>query len=444
MTIFNEHSPVTFQDALPEAVDVVIIGGGVIGIATAWFLTKSGHSVLVCEKGKVAGEQSSRNWGWIRQQGRDDAELPIVMDSIAIWESLSREIDEDIGFTRKGVIYLGETAAEIAKFEQWLEIAKQHELDTRLLTGAEVDRLITDKPGQWRGALYTASDARAEPFKAVPALARGLQKLGCRIRENCAVRVLDSQAGAVCGVVTEHGRVKAQAVVCAAGAWSSMFVRNLGIDLPQLAVKATVARTAAAPEVFAGNAVSHDFAFRRRADGGYTIALGDYSQHFVGADSFRHFLKFLPSLRASWRSMALRFGDGLVSRFTRPVAWDGDTVTAFERTRVLNPEPCARSIERMRTRLSIRLPSLANVPFDETWAGIIDATPDIVPYMDEAPGTRGFFIATGFSGHGFGIGPGAGRVMADKVLGRKPAHDLERFRLSRFSDGSAIKLGPLL
>ena len=142
--------------------------------------------------------------------------------------------------------------------------------------------------------------------------------------------------------------------------------------------------------------------------------------------------------------MALRFGDGLVSRFTRPVAWDGDTVTAFERTRVLNPDPCPRSIERMRTRLSIRLPSLANVPFDETWAGMIDATPDIVPYMDEAPGMRGFFIATGFSGHGFGIGPGAGRVMADKVLGREPEHDLERFRLSRFSDGSPIELGPLL
>jgi glycine/D-amino acid oxidase-like deaminating enzyme len=442
--MINEHSPVTFHDALPESVDVVVIGAGVIGIATAWFLTKGGLSVLVCDKGRVAGEQSSRNWGWIRQQGRDYAELPIVMDSIGLWESLAREIDEDIGFTRKGVIYLGETEAELAEFEAWLDIAKQHGLDTRMLNAAEVDELITDKQGQWRGALYTASDARAEPFKAVPALARAVQKLGCRIRENCAVRLLDCQAGAVSGVVTEHGRVRAQAVVCAGGAWSSMFVRNLGIDLPQLSVRSTVARTAAAPDVFAGNAASHDFAFRRRADGGYTLALGDYSEHFIGADSFRFFFEFLPSVRASWRSTALRFGAGLVRRFTQPVAWDGDAVTPFERTRVLDPEPCPRAVERLRARLARRLPALSNLPFEQIWAGMIDATPDVVPYMDAAPSTRGFFIATGFSGHGFGIGPGAGRVMADIVQGREPAHDLTRFRLSRFSDGSPIELGPLL
>ena len=80
--MLSERSPVTFQDPLPASVDVVVIGGGVIGISTAWFLRKRGSSVLVCEKGRVAGEQSSRNWGWIRQQGRDAAEVPIAMDSV--------------------------------------------------------------------------------------------------------------------------------------------------------------------------------------------------------------------------------------------------------------------------------------------------------------------------------------------------------------------------
>ena len=333
MVTLSASSPVTFQDPLPDAVDVVVIGAGVIGIATAWFLTSNGLSVLVCEKGRVAGEQSSRNWGWIRQQRRDHAELPIVMESIKLWQALAQEVDEDIGFTQQGVIYLAETEAELARYEQWLEVAKQQQLDTRILTRKQVDELITDNPGQWCGALYTPSDARAEPFKAVPALARALQKRGCRIREGCAVRIVDSAAGAVCGVITEHGRVKAQAVVLAAGAWSSAFARNAGVAVPQLTVRSTAARTAPAPDVFAGNALCHDVAFRRRMDGGYTVALGDYAEHLVGPDSFRHLFGFLPSLRRSWHETTLRFGDGIVRRFAEAARWDGDDVTPFETNR---------------------------------------------------------------------------------------------------------------
>ena len=99
MTDFSDNAPLTFRDPLPTSVDVVVIGGGVIGTSTAWFLRQAGSSVLVCDKGRVAGEQSSRNWGWIRQQGRDAAEVPIAMDSVNLWESISREIGEDIGFT---------------------------------------------------------------------------------------------------------------------------------------------------------------------------------------------------------------------------------------------------------------------------------------------------------------------------------------------------------
>ena len=98
----------------------------------------------------------------------------------------------------------------------------------------------------------------------------------------------------------------------------------------------------------------------------------------------------------------------------------------------------------MRERIKIRLPKLADIPFAESWAGMIDVMPDVVPVMDQAPELKGFFIAAGFSGHGFGIGPGAGRVMADLVQGKPPGHDLQRFRLSRFSDGSKIELGPTL
>ena len=144
--IYSDATPVRFSDPLPEATDVVVIGGGVIGISTAWFLAAEGLSVLVCDKGRVAGEQSSRNWGWIRQQARDPAELPIVIDSVNAWESIAAKLDEDIGFTRQGVLYTARTDEELAHHESWLETAMQQQLDTRMLSGAEVDQLIRDKP----------------------------------------------------------------------------------------------------------------------------------------------------------------------------------------------------------------------------------------------------------------------------------------------------------
>ncbi len=440
--IYSDQTPVTFQDPLPDAVDVVVIGGGVIGISTAWFLAKRGVSVLVCDKGRVAGEQSSRNWGWIRQQARDAAELPIVIDSINHWQSLSRELDEDIGFTRQGVLYTAQTEAQLADYERWLDIAAQHQLDTKMLSGAQVDELVRDKPGQWQGGMYTPSDARAEPFKAVPALARGLRKQGGLIREACAVRSIDVQAGTVAGVVTEQGRVRAQSVVCAGGAWSTLFMANLKVNLPQLTVRATVARTAPAAEIYAGNAALGEIAIRRRQDGGYTVASSSTNEHFIGADSFRHFFKFLPALRASARFIRLRFGADLVDRLLPVRGWQADEVTPFEQTRVLNPDPSVNALQAMRQGLARRVPTLADVPFEEAWAGLIDVTPDVVPVMDAVASYPGLFLATGFSGHGFGIGPGAGQVMADLVTGQPPVHDLSRFRLSRFSDGSPMNVGP--
>lgn len=442
--MLNENSPLSFSDPLPDAVDVVVIGAGVIGISIAWFLAKQGVTVAVCEKGRVAGEQSSRNWGWIRKHGRDRAELPIVIESIEHWESIASELDEDIGFARHGVMYLAENAAELAEREQWLAIARDHELDTRMLGATELARIITENSERWVGASYTASDARAEPFLAVPAIARALHKKGVALTENCAVRTLDISAGQVTGVVTEQGLIKCDSVVCAGGAWASLFCRNVGYDFPQLTVRATVARTTEAPDIFQGNAASKGLAFRRRNDGGYTLAASGNFEHFVGRDSFRYLSAFTPSIVRSHKDMTLRFGEGLFDRLRRPPPWSGDDPTPFERMRVLNPAPSPLALREIRIQLKRQLPTLADIPLEEAWAGMIDTTPDIVPIMDRVEGLPGFFIATGFSGHGFGIGPGAGRVMADMVLGNPLGHDLSRFRLSRFSDGGRLELGPAL
>ena len=439
--ILSDRSPVTFGDELPGSADVVVVGAGVIGVSTAWFLARRGVDVLLLEKGRVAGEQSSRNWGWIRKQGRDPDELPIVMESQEIWAGLDAEIGEDVGFARRGIAYLADTEEQLARHAQWLDVAEQHQLDTRVLTGPEVDALVHGPPGRYAGALYTPSDARAEPFVAVPALARAVRRTGGRIVEDCAVRGVEFQGGAVSGVVTERGRVRASVAVCAGGAWSSLFLRHLGLDLPQLTVRATVARTEPGPDIFDGGASAPGLGFRRRADGGYTVAFPGSNEHFVGLDSFRYLPRFARTLAGSARGIRLRFDDDLPGRMT-PQRWTDDRESPFERARVLNPRPSARALLRIREALARRLPALDRLRLVEAWAGMIDVTPDVVPVMDEVESRRGLFVATGFSGHGFGIGPGAGKVMANLVLGESPGHDLSRFRFSRFTDGTPMRPGP--
>ncbi len=168
----SESNPVQFPGPPPASSEVVIIGGGIIGITTALFIARKGVAVTVVEKGRIAGEQSSRNWGWIRKQGRDADELPIVIEAARLWKQLAEECGEDIGLTQCGVTYLARTDREMAAFDEFMKIASTYGLDTKLLDTDDVDTLIPHMARRFAGAMTTPSDLRAEPWVAVPALAR--------------------------------------------------------------------------------------------------------------------------------------------------------------------------------------------------------------------------------------------------------------------------------
>ena len=441
---FRGLPPLRHPGPPPAETDVVVLGGGVIGVMTAWHLAERGVRVVLCEKGRIAAEQSGRNWGWIRQQGRDPAELPIMVEALGLWKSLAQEMGKDLGFRQTGVMYLARSEAEMADFDAWMTHARAQDLDTMMLSAVDVARHIKGQGG-WIGGLLTPSDARAEPWVAVPMLAQGAVARGALIVENCAVRALDIAAGRVAGVITEAGRIACTQVVVAGGAWSRLFLGQHGVRIPQLSFLASVAATGPMPEVFAGNAADDAFAFRRRMDGGYTLAPGAEHDFWPGRDALASFRSYLPVLKKDFRSTHFRplAPRGYPDAWTTPRRWSPDTESPFERMRILDPAPNMATLSRVQDAFARAFPVLGRPRLRAAWGGMIDTMPDILPVIDRAA-IPGLTIATGLSGHGFGIGPGVGRVVADLVTGNDPGHDLSRFRFSRFSDGTKIAPGPSL
>ena len=434
------EQPFTVAERIPERADVVIIGGGIIGVCTAWFLARQGVDVVLCEKGHIAGEQSGRNWGWVRQQLRDTREMPMIVESLRIWRTLAADIGEDVGFHEQGVMVAASSDKEVDHFAEWIKTSDQHGVETRLLQGREIRQVIRGAARSWKGVLHTPSDGRAEPHKAGPAIARAAQREGATVLSACAVRGVETEGGRVSAVVTEHGTIRTSTVCCAAGAWTSMFCRSLGITVPQLKVRGTVARTAPCDNVLDGNFFNNQVALRRREDGGYTVAHGTILDHPITPSTFRFAFRYIPALLMEINNLHLSIGREFVEELLAPTRWALDVPSPFEKTRVLNPKPNERALRGIRKNLGKVFPQLAETELVEAWAGMIETTPDVIPVIDQAESLPGFYIATGFSGHGFGIGPGAGKAIAGLLTGEDSGIPLGEFRLGRFFDGTKLEI----
>lgn len=434
--------PVETDASLPGSADVVIIGGGIIGVSTALFLAERGVKVVLCEKGDLGGEQSSRNWGWVRVMGRDRREIPLAMEALKIWDTLDARVGGETGFRRSGILYISETEQDVANRDAWLALAKPHGVDSRQLTADETRERMAGAAIRYKGALYTPSDGRAEPQKAVPAIAAGARRAGAHIVTGCAVRGVEKSAGRVSAVVTEKGRIETSTVVLAGGAWSRLFCKGLGIRLPQLKVRNTVLRTAPVEGGPAGAGATATYAYRKRLDGGYTIATAGANLHPLVPDTLAFFRDFRAARRAEGEAVQAGLSAQSWRELFEIASVPLDRPGAFERHRILDPRPDPKSVLKAFEEARKALPKLRTVEPVQIWAGLIDVTPDVVPVISHAKEMPGLVIATGFSGHGFGIGPGAGHLVADLVTGDPPIVDPSEFRLSRFSDGSPIEIAP--
>lgn len=430
--------PVPSSPDVPGNVDVVVVGAGIVGTSAAWFLNRRGLSVALCEKGVVGGEQSSRNWGFCRQQGRDPRELPLIIESLRVWRGLDAALDQPTGFQKAGVMYVARSESEMASFEAWADVAGQYQLDSRLMGKDELSDFLPDMKTSYPGALYTASDGRAEPSMAAPAIARAAQRDGVSVLPQCAVRGLETTNGRVSAVVTERGPIGCDAVLVAGGAWSSLFLRRHGISFPQLKVRSSVMRTTEGPEVMAGGLSTPDFSIRRRKDGKYSLSRGFDSTFHIVPDAFRWFGKFWNAFLSERENVRLSLDSTFVRELFRDTNWSLNAVSPFEETRILDPEPDRRILDRGLADLKRVFPVLSELAVEEYWAGMIDVTPDAVPCIAPIDEIPGLFLASGFSGHGFGIGPGAGKLASEMVAGAPTCVPLDPFRFERFHDGTRL------
>ncbi|HWV05617.1 FAD-binding oxidoreductase [Ralstonia sp.] len=418
--------------SLPAQADVVVIGGGIIGVFAAYYLARRGVSVAVVEKGRIGAEQSSRNWGWCRQQNRDARELPMATRSLELWERFAADTGEDTGFRRCGLLYLSNDEDELARWTKWRDFARTAGVTTHMLSSRDASERGRLTGRAWKGGVFSPSDGTADPAKAAPSVAAALMKLGGTVHQNCAARGIEVEGGRVSGVVTEAGTIKTRTVVFAGGAWASSFCRQLGIRFPQATVRQSIVRVTGVTEPVPDALHTARVSITRRSDGSYNLAISGRGRVDPTAQLLRFAPQFLPMFAKRWRNVFPGGLEGIRAGHETLARWRLDAPTPMERMRILDPRPDAAAVRQTYDRAVELLPVLGQAGIANAWAGFVDNTPDGVPGIGEVPEIPGFILAAGFSGHGFGIGPGAGHLIADLVTGEKPIFDPAPYNPARF------------
>jgi glycine/D-amino acid oxidase-like deaminating enzyme len=436
-TTYPLHAGFTSADQpFPHHADVVIAGAGIMGCAAAYYLTRRGLSVVVLDKSRIAGQQSSRAWGFVRQQGRESAEVPLMMASIPLWTSLERELDFELEWRQGGCLYVATDEDDWTSFQQWMDVARQHGLDTRTLDRKQIDAVVTGMQGPSLGGLYTPSDGQAEPRRAAAAFAARAAQAGALFFEGCGVLGVELAAGAIAGVVTERGTVHTPRFICAAGASSWRLLKTLGLELPQQAVRGTCMRTNPLPHVSASTFWGHGLGVRQRANGAINLADDMQVDVDMTLGHFRALKWFVPELWSQREKFSFHLNGACLRDLRERLPGAVPPGERLLHPRDPHPQPNTSHAPRALAKLRALFPALKDAQVVESWAGLIDVLPDGIPVIDAPPQVSGLTIATGFCGHGFAMGPIVGKLLAEINDGGQPSLDLSAFRLQRFFDGT--------
>ena len=371
---------------MTQTAEVIIIGSGVIGNAAAYYLACKGRKVIVLEgSDNIGNGGSSRNGGGVRQSGRDPRELEMVMWGIQnLWPHLHEELDADVEYVQKGNLRLGKTAAHMQILQKLTDSAVKCGLDVRMIDAQEVRRINPYLSEEVIGASWCPTDGHANPMKTTLAYYRKARTLGVRFITGEKVVRLEKIHGKLRKVITEKNVYEAEKVLVAAGYESREIIRTVGIDVPMIKQRMQCLVTEAEPRMFEqmlGTAEA-DFYGHQSSHGSFVFG-GSSGQEGYESDKDR--------LIASSISV-----------------------------------PCiCRGILKY-------FPGLAETKIVRAWTGWIDPCVDGIPVMSNVEEAEGLYLATGFSGHGFGIAPAAGYHLSQMICEEEPVVDMRAFRYDRF------------
>jgi len=356
--------------------------------------------------------------------------------SLELWEQFAAETGEDTGFSRCGLFYLSNDEDELERWARWGEFAKTAGVTTHMLGSSEATERGRATGRSWKGGVFSPTDGTADPALATPAVAAALMKFGGSVLQQCAARGLELEGGRVSDGVTEAGTIKTRTVVHAGGAWASSFCRQLGIRFPAATVRQSIVRVGPVKQRLPDTLHTAGVSLTRRSDGRYTLAISGRGRVDPTPQLLRYEPQFLPMFAKRGRNVFPDGLEGVRSGHESLSRWRLDASTPMERVRVLDPRPDPAAVKQTYSRAVELLPALDERAIASTWAGYVDSTPDGVPAIAETKEVPGFILASGFSGHGFGIGPGPGHLIADLVAGAAPIFDPALFGPERFSQSA--------
>ena len=371
---------------MSQCADIIIIGGGIIGNSTAYYLAKKGCSVIVLEKSDHIGNGgSSRNGGGVRQSGRDKRELPLAMYGIKnLWPTLSEELGMDVEYYQHGNLRLGKTEDHLRILKNLADNASSLGLDVQMVDGKEAKSICPYLSEEVVGASWCKTDGHATPMLATLAYYRKARALGVRFITGEDVISIRKIKGKARQVITSNTTYEAETIILSAGYDSRKIAATVGVDIPMNQVLLEVLVTEAQPPMF------------------YQM-LGTAMADFYGHQSTHGSFVF-----------------GGASGFESVNKDDGTPVTSS-----LTASCICRGIMKY-------FPCLADAKIVRTWAGWIDECADHVPVISQVEEVPGLILACGFTGHGFGIAPTAGTLLSQMAVGEETVLDTSAFRYDRF------------
>ena len=374
--------------------DVIIIGGGISGTATAWELASYGVRTTLLEAGDLASMASGWTLAGVRQSGRHQAELPLAEAAVKRWPQLAQELGvDDIEYRQKGNLRLALNEDDVPVIRGVVADGKRAGIDMHFLDSNDAIReiapaLATDLPA----ASWCPTDGHANPSKTVRAFAEAAKRAGATIRTNTPVCSLRHDGRRVTGVELDGEVLEAGTVIVAAGIYTPRLVAPLGLNIPMdVTLVPAIQTVPVEPALSQVLGQAHGgIALRQQVSGQFRIT-------------------------------------GMAED------WTGDQHTHD------NVQPTLGQIHALVEAARRLLPALPDARINTTWGGLIDKTPDAIPVIEKSPEYENLVIATGFSGHGFCLGPITGEILADLAVEGTTSHPIAAFARSRFAGGVNVE-----